>query len=90
MSRIESEIVVQDKVSGPLAKMSQAAKRLSGDMKTTQTAAEKMVAAVSGASSGSLAKMSQNARRLSGDMGSGEDGGRKANGGRFKYANGTD
>lgn len=69
MSRIESEIVVQDKVSGPLAKMSQAARRLSGDMGTAQTAAAKMVAAASGASSGPLAKMSQNARRLAGDMG---------------------
>ena len=68
MARIESEIVVQDKVSGPLAKMSQAARRLSGDMETTQTAAEKMVAAASGASGGPLAKMSQAARRLSGDM----------------------
>ena len=70
MARIESEIVVQDKVSGPLAKMSQAARRLSGDMETTQTAAEKMVAAASGASSGPLASMSRAARRLSGDMGS--------------------
>ena len=70
MARIESEIVVQDKVSGPLAKMSQAARRLSGDMGSTQTAAEKMVAAASGASSGPLASMSRAARRLSGDMGS--------------------
>ena len=68
MARIESEIVLQDKVSGPLAKMSQAARRLSGDMGVAQTAADKMVAAASGASGGPLAKMSQTARRLSGDM----------------------
>lgn len=68
MARIESEIVVQDKVSGPLAKMSQSARNLSGEMAHAQTAAEKMVAAASGASGGSLAKMSQSAKRLAGDM----------------------
>lgn len=68
MARIESEIVVQDKVSGPLAKMSQSARNLSGEMTHAQTAAEKMVAAASGASGGSLAKMSQSAKRLAGDM----------------------
>ena len=68
MARIESEIVVQDKVSGPLAKMSQSARNLSGEMTHAQTAAEKMVAAASGASGGSLAKMSHSAKRLAGDM----------------------
>lgn len=32
MARIEAQIAVEDKASGPIGRMSQAARRLSGDM----------------------------------------------------------
>ena len=57
MARIEAQIVVEDKASGPLGRMSQAARRLSGDMGEAQSAAGRMSATASGIQTGPMNRL---------------------------------
>lgn len=57
MARIEAQIAVEDKASGPIGRMSQAARRLSGDMGEAQSAADRMSAAASGIQVGPMNRL---------------------------------
>lgn len=57
MAKIEEEISVVDRASGPLVKMSQSARRLSGDMEDAKTAADKMAEAAEGVSPGPMNRL---------------------------------